>query len=146
MPERFYRLGTRGLSQTWPRVKGLLWLLCLLLRAAFSQTPPQIQPGGVVNAASYAQPIAPRSVVAVFGTNLASAEAAASGTPLPTDLAGTSVTVNGTKAPLFSVSPSQINMQIPYSLETSLYGIYKGDRRCHNAVRIKRPRGGSGIR
>lgn len=121
MPERIQRIGISRLSQTWPKVNCLPWLLCLPLAfsAAFSQTLPQIQPGGVVNAASYAQPIAPRSIVAIFGTNLASAEAKASGTPLPTELAGTSVTVNGTKAPLLSVSPGQINAQIPSSLEVS---------------------------
>jgi uncharacterized protein (TIGR03437 family) len=127
MTECNRRFDISDLSPTWPKVKGLPWLLFLpiVFPAAFSQALPQIQPGGIVNAASYAQPIAPRSVVAIFGANLASAEATASGTPLPTELAGTSVTVNGTKAPLFFVSSSQINIQIPYSLETSYIGFTK---------------------
>ena len=57
------------------------WLLCLslVLPAAFPQTLPQIQPDGVVNAASCAQPIAPGSIIAIFGTNLASTETKGSG-------------------------------------------------------------------
>ncbi len=37
--------------------------------------------------------------------------------PLPSTLAGVSVTVNGLKAPLVYVSPVQINAQLPYEIE-----------------------------
>ena len=40
--------------------------------------------------------------------------ASASDTPLPTELAAARVEVNGVLAPLFFVSPNQINLQIPY--------------------------------
>jgi uncharacterized protein (TIGR03437 family) len=83
--------------------------------------PPQIQSGGVVNAASYAQPIAPGSIATIFGANLAVTTASASDTPLPYELAGTSVTVNGVKAPLFFVSPGQINIQVPRSLNLTFF-------------------------
>jgi len=91
----------------------------LLGQAGWAQAP-QITAAGVVNAASYAQPIAPGSIVSIFGTNLASTTATAPGTPLPTLLAGTSVTMNGTKAPLFFVSPGQINLQAPWELQSAL--------------------------
>ena len=39
---------------------------------------------------------------------------AATGTKLPTDLAGTRVTIDGTPSPLFFVSYNQINLQIPF--------------------------------
>ncbi len=112
-------LGAHGLSQTWPGIRGLSWLLCLLVivPAAFPQVLPQIEPGGIVNAASYAQPISPGAIVSIFGTNLASTIATAQGASLPTDLAGTSVTINGTKAPLFYVSPTQINLQVSWSIQ-----------------------------
>jgi len=118
-------LGLAGLSQTWPKVKGLPWLSCLILfsPAAFPQALPQINPGGVVNAASFAQPISPGSLVSIFGSNLAATTMTAHGTPLPTDLAETSVTVNGTRAPLLFVSPSQINLQAPSNLQVS-YSAY----------------------
>jgi uncharacterized protein (TIGR03437 family) len=66
-----------------------------------------------VNAASYAQPISPTSIVAIFGTNLATKAMTATDSPLPLELGGTSVLVNGNKAPLFFVSPGQINFQLP---------------------------------
>lgn len=97
-----------------------LGFLLLAAQAVFPQAP-QVTPGGVVNAASYAQPISPGSAVSIFGTNLASAEATASGSSLPTELGGTSVSINGVKAPLFYVSPRQINLQFPSSLDYSNY-------------------------
>jgi uncharacterized protein (TIGR03437 family) len=87
-------------------------LLHLAAVISLAQTP-QISSTSVVNAASYAQPIAPGSLVSIFGLNLASATTTATGQPLPTDLVETSVTVNGAKAPLFFVSPGQIDLQIP---------------------------------
>jgi len=55
----------------------------------------------------------PGSIVAIFGTNLASKTTAASGYPLPAELGGTTVTVDGLSAPLYFVSPGQINAQLP---------------------------------
>lgn len=62
--------------------------------------------------------IAPKSIVAAFGTELATATRGAIVQPLPTELSGTRVTVldyAGVErvAPLFFVSPTQINYQIP---------------------------------
>lgn len=72
-----------------------------------------------VSAASYsATPLAPAAIIAAFGTNLATATNSANTTPLPTTLAGTTVTVRDSAgierlAPLFFVSPNQINYQMP---------------------------------
>ncbi len=62
--------------------------------------------------------IARESIVTAFGAKLATGTAAAASTPLPTSLAGTTVMVKdnaGTErpAPLFFVSPLQINYQLP---------------------------------
>jgi hypothetical protein len=81
---------------------------------------PSIVPGGIVNAASYLQPVSPGSVISIFGSNLADGEYRALTTPLPPTLGGASVSVNGTPAPLFYVSPTQINAQITISLAYSL--------------------------
>jgi uncharacterized protein (TIGR03437 family) len=86
-----------------------------------AQTPPKpvVSPGGIVNAASLAPPSQPGygisqgSIVSIFGTNLAAAEASAPSVPLPKRLAGTTVTFDGISAPLFYVSPGQINAQVP---------------------------------
>jgi uncharacterized protein (TIGR03437 family) len=72
-----------------------------------------------VSAASYeGQTLAAESIVAAFGTDLAPVTQAASSTPLPATLAGTAVKVKdslGTEraAPLFFVSPTQVNYLLP---------------------------------
>jgi uncharacterized protein (TIGR03437 family) len=72
-----------------------------------------------VSAASYkGTALAPDSIAAAFGANLASATKAATATPLPTVIDGTTVKVKDRAnveraAPLFFVSPGQINYQIP---------------------------------
>jgi uncharacterized protein (TIGR03437 family) len=76
--------------------------------------PPQIAAGGVVNGASFAARVAPGSLFSIFGTDLATDKQGASAIPLPTSLAGTSITVGGKPAPLVFVSADQINAQVPY--------------------------------
>jgi uncharacterized protein (TIGR03437 family) len=67
----------------------------------------------VVSSATYLPAVSPGMMVAVFGANLAAATIA-SGNPLPYSLGGVSATVNGIAAPLAYVSPTQVNLQIPY--------------------------------
>jgi uncharacterized protein (TIGR03437 family) len=76
--------------------------------------PPQVSAGGVVNAASFVAKVAPGSLFSIFGTDLALADQNAASVPLPTSLAGASVTVGGKPAPLVFVSAGQINAQVPY--------------------------------
>jgi uncharacterized protein (TIGR03437 family) len=71
-----------------------------------------------VNAASFAGPLAPGSIAAAFGADLATRLEAAQVLPLPTSLAGTSVRLVDSRnvthdAQLFFVSPGQINYLIP---------------------------------
>ena len=121
MPVWIWFLGAHGLSQTWPKLLRRLLYLLLIAPAAYPQAMPQFEPGGVVNAASYAQPISPGAIVSIFGTSLASTTATAQGAPLPNELAGTSVTINDTKATLFYVSPTQINLQVPWSTQWAYF-------------------------
>lgn len=73
----------------------------------------------VVSAASFQNgPVAREGVVAAFGSQLAPVTASADSIPLPESLAGVSVQVTDRfgdqrTAPLFFVSPQQINYQIP---------------------------------
>jgi uncharacterized protein (TIGR03437 family) len=87
--------------------------------AAYAQ--PSVAPGGVLNGASFAtgQPVAPGSLVSIFGTGLASTNAAATTVPLSTSLGNVSVTFNNIKAPLNFVSSGQINAQLPFELTGS---------------------------
>jgi uncharacterized protein (TIGR03437 family) len=75
---------------------------------------PVINRGGFLEAAGYSARFTPGSIVSLFGANLAGTTSGASTLPLPTSLAGTSVLVNGRAAPLFFVSPIQINFQLPW--------------------------------
>ncbi len=72
----------------------------------------------VVSGANYAnRPLTAGSIAAAFPTvttnMLAGATAAATAVPLPSTLADTQVLVNGTPAPLFFVSPAQVNLVLP---------------------------------
>jgi uncharacterized protein (TIGR03437 family) len=75
---------------------------------------PDISITGLGNAASGTPAFAPGELIAVYGTNLAPGTRNATSQPLPLSLLGVSATVNGISAPLWFVSPGQINLQIPY--------------------------------
>ena len=88
--------------------------------------PPSISSGRVMNGASFVPApnnvIAPNTIISIFGTGLADTTAsvtALSDGSLPRALGGTGVLVHDTCAPLFYVSPAQINAQAPSSLPAS---------------------------
>jgi uncharacterized protein (TIGR03437 family) len=85
-----------------------------------STAMPEISAGGIVNGGNFAagQRLAPGTVLSIFGVNLAGSTGSASATPLPVTLGGVQVLVNGKPAPLFYVSPTQINFQLPWELST----------------------------
>src|SRR5262245_2312792 len=71
-----------------------------------------------VSAASFESAVAPESIVAAFGSSLATKAEAAKSLPLPTTLAGTAVTLRDSKeiehaARLFYVSREQVNFLVP---------------------------------
>lgn len=71
-----------------------------------------------VSAASYIESLAGDSIVAAFGSNLATTTTVATTLPLPTTLGGTRVSIIDAagvehQAALFFVSPQQVNYQIP---------------------------------
>src|ERR1019366_2886274 len=72
----------------------------------------------VTDSAGFGPRVAPGSLASIFGTNLASAEASASGFPLPLNLSGTTVTMGGAAAHLLYVSSGQINFQVPASVKS----------------------------
>ncbi len=76
--------------------------------------PRAISPSGVVSAAGSRLPPSPGGIFSVYGINFTGDQIAnAGGFPLPDVLAGASVLVNGSKVPLLSVSPRQVNAQLP---------------------------------
>lgn len=83
-----------------------------------SSTPaPVVTAAGVVNAASLTRALSPGSLVSIFGSAVASTQAAASSLPLPAALGGGVVCVAGQVAPIAFASPSQLNVQLPFALE-----------------------------
>jgi uncharacterized protein (TIGR03437 family) len=97
---------------------GTTYSLSVNLLAQSSQANPVfIDPLSIFNAASYApitNPVAPGEFVSVYGTGLSSVTASAQKLPLGTTLGNVQVTVNGRPAPLDYVSPTQINLLIPF--------------------------------
>ena len=81
-------------------------------------TVVQAAPVTAVNAADFRNaPLAADSIAAAFGSNLAPRIEIAQSFPLPTSLAETMLTINGIAAPLFFVSPTQINFVVPAGVE-----------------------------
>lgn len=81
-----------------------------------SSGPPAITAGGIVNSASSLAPVAPGSLVSVYGSFPIAVFSQANGGQWPTSLSGLSVQFNGFSAPLYYVSPTQINLQIPWEM------------------------------
>jgi uncharacterized protein (TIGR03437 family) len=63
--------------------------------------------------------LAPGTLVAIYGSNMATVATLPGATPLPTKVNGTTVLIGGIPAPLFFVSATQINAQIPFELDPS---------------------------
>ncbi len=71
----------------------------------------------VVNSASGdASGVAPGAIATIYGTGLAATVDTAKGFPLPTVLAGSTVSVNAVAVPLLYAGPGQINFQMPFSV------------------------------
>src|SRR5262249_49751788 len=98
---------TGGFS-TWPRATASAEIYGIAAPAA-----------ALVSAASYdGLRLANESIAALFGSDLATSTLSAPTLPLPTQLGGTSVKLRDSAnverlAPLFFISPTQVNLQIP---------------------------------
>jgi uncharacterized protein (TIGR03437 family) len=118
-------------SATWTPVNPVTQLTVTMQATASGLNPSSTQLVGGVTATPYpilsqnstvnnlnqqpGAPLAPGTIVAIYGTALAPGPMTAAG-PLPTALGGTSVVIGGELAPLFYVSGSQINAQLPADL------------------------------
>jgi uncharacterized protein (TIGR03437 family) len=63
-----------------------------------------------------AGPLSPGLVAAIFGANLATVSESTTGVPLPPSYKGTQVLIGPYAAPLYYVSPGQLNIQVPAEL------------------------------
>ncbi len=87
------------------------------------------------NGASFSAGLSPGGLATLFGISLAAGEQRLAGfTPLPIELEGVSVRVNGTASPLVFISDQQINFYVP--------GSVNGDTAM---VQVTTPDGGSSV-
>lgn len=77
---------------------------------------PVLASNSVVNAASLTSPVAPGSIVSIFGANLNPTTYQAASYPLATETNGLSVTIGGKAAPLYYAGPTQVNAQVPFDV------------------------------
>lgn len=91
----------------------------------FSGSGVYLNPIGVVNAASFdpiTTSVAPGEFLSLFGnfgTNIPSSGITAPAGGFPTNLGSVQVTINGTLAPIYYVSPGQINVIAPFELASA---------------------------
>ena len=85
-----------------------------------TQNVPLAPANGVVNTANYLPSLAAGGLISIFGQRLVSA-GSVGGTPLPTVLGGTCVTLNNAPLPLLAAFPNQINAQLPPTLAAGRY-------------------------
>lgn len=95
-----------------------------VVRAVLDITP-FAEESGVRNAAGETpEPlVAPGSIGAIYGVNLAAGYEAGPGNPLAQTIAGVTVRLGSRFLPLVFVSPEQINLQVPSDLEEGLYQV-----------------------
>ena len=79
-------------------------------------TTPMILPAGIVDAAQFQAVVGPGGIGSIFGAELADDMLKAEDLPLPFELGGARVRVDGWEAPLFFVSSRQINFQVPFEV------------------------------
>jgi uncharacterized protein (TIGR03437 family) len=118
-----------GVSQAFVAIgsDGFFSLLVGLHAPNFSGPGVYLNPIGVNNAASF-QPvtasIAPGEDIALYGTGLSSVTMSIPGGQVfPTTLGGVSVSIDGTPSPLYSVSPTQLNVIVPYEVALNQTGL-----------------------
>jgi uncharacterized protein (TIGR03437 family) len=101
--------------------------LALAFAGLAGAQPPTVADGGVLNAGSFAKdanghgsPVAPGSLIAIFGTFPGATLADADTVPFSTSLGGVSVTFNGIPAPIRDVIPVGafpfVNAQMPFGV------------------------------
>ena len=114
-----YTLGVNGKAFVATGAEGLYSLMVGLGTPQFAPSGVWLNPIGVVNAASFApitNPIAPGEVITLFGSGLAASSVNAPNVPLPTTLGNVQVNINGTAAPLYYVTPTQIAAFVPQAI------------------------------
>jgi len=80
---------------------------------------PQIKLNAVGNSATYTAPLVRGELATIYGSNLSLTTGSILSLPVPFTMGGVQVTVAGFPAPVYYVSPSQINFQVPFEAPTT---------------------------
>jgi uncharacterized protein (TIGR03437 family) len=94
---------------------GTQWTVQFAVPFNGAQIPLTI--AGLGNAANGQQTFAPGMLISIAGSQLGNFVQTAATIPLPQYLAGFEASLNGVPAPLIYVSPTQVNLQIPYETQ-----------------------------
>ena len=98
--------GMDASGQTWSRQ----------IAIPFEATSTVLSIGGMANAASYDKVFAPGMLLYVAGSQLSTIAQVATSVPFLTFMGEVSATIDGLAAPLYYVSPGQLDIQIPYEV------------------------------
>jgi uncharacterized protein (TIGR03437 family) len=101
-----------------------------VLQQTVATTAPVIANGGIISADQFGEfvAMAPGSFIEIYGVNLATATrqwelSDFTGNNAPTNLNGTTVTVNGQSAFVSYISPGQVNVQVPTNIPTGILSL-----------------------
>jgi uncharacterized protein (TIGR03437 family) len=136
------RVGTNWLYIEDGNAEGAAGLLFSATITTTGNGALSLNPGGVVDVASFTPgPVAPGSLVAAFGYFPLGMAASTSSSPWPLSLSGLSMQFDGSiEAPLYYVSGSQVNLQIPWELsgqtQTSLTASLNGQTTAAQSVSL----------
>ena len=85
------------------------------------QEAPVLPKNGVTGSAGFLahQPLAPGSLISLFGLNFSEGQGSAEGLPLPEELQSTRILFAGQLMPLLFTSDGQINAMVPYELNVN---------------------------
>jgi uncharacterized protein (TIGR03437 family) len=111
-------------------VAGVASLTEYLVVGSPSQPAPVVPSNGIINNGGFNNSVggglvaSPGLIVAIFGSNLSTITVPENGfvpgtNSLATLVQGTSVTFDGIPAPIYGVTPGQVNVQVPFELGTA---------------------------
>ena len=98
------------------RVSETIALGALVTKLAVNPLAPELTPESVRNAVTLGGSLSPGAIASIWGTDLSHGSSVADAVPLPVSMLETSVLVNNVRAPLYFVSSTQINFQLPYEI------------------------------
>ena len=123
-----------------------------------NSTSASVMPGGAVitvnpqaatplrDGAAFGTALSPGSFISIFGTDLAEQLVNAEHLPLPTSLGGVSVKIGNRFAPLFFVSPGQINALVPFEVSGNVnLHVITGTNGAGNSVAVNLAASSPGI-